>query len=115
MLMIYLRTAWRRIRRDRFHSVVNITGLTLGLSVCILIVLFAVDEWGYDKYNEKADRIFRLVTDLRLSGGAFHSISVPSPMGKALVREYPGIEAAARIRRVRGDVLVKIGTNRFIE
>jgi putative ABC transport system permease protein len=115
MLMIYLRTALRRIRRDRFYSVVNIVGLALGLAVCILIVLFAVDEWGYDKYNEKADRIFRLATDLRLSGGAFHSTSVPSPMGKTLVKEYPGVEAAARIRRVRGDVVVKIGTTRFIE
>jgi putative ABC transport system permease protein len=113
--MIDLRTAWRRIRRDRFYSVVNIAGLALGLAVCILIVLFAVDEWGYDKYNEKADRIFRLATDLRLSGGSFHSTSVPSPMGKNLVREYPGVEAAARIRRVRGDVVVKIGTTRFIE
>jgi len=115
MLMIYLRTAWRRIRRDRFYSVVNIAGLALGLSVCILIVLFAVDEWGYDKYNEKADRIFRLVTDLRLSGGSFHSISVPSPMGKTLVKEYPAVESAVRIRRVRGDVLVKVGTTSFIE
>jgi putative ABC transport system permease protein len=113
--MIYLRTAWRRIRRDRFYSIINIAGLALGLSVCILIVLFAVDEWGYDRYNEKADRIFRLVTDLRLSGGAFHSISVPSPMGKTLVKEYPAVEAAARIRRVRGDMLVKIGTTSFIE
>ncbi len=115
MLMIYLRTAWRRIRRDRFYSVVNIGGLALGLSICILIVLFAVDEWGYDRYNEKADRIFRLATDLRLSGGSFHSTSVPSPMGKTLVREYPAVEAAARIRRVRGDVVVKIGTTSFIE
>lgn len=115
MLLIYLRTAWRRIRRDRFYSVVNITGLALGLSVCILIGLFAADEWGYDRYNEKADRIFRLATDLRLSGGAFHSASVPSPMGKTLVNEYPGVEAAVRIRRVRGDVVVKIGTTRFIE
>jgi putative ABC transport system permease protein len=115
MLMINLRTAWRRIRRDRLYSVINIAGLAMGLSVCILIVLFAVDEWGYDKYNEKADRIFRLATDLQLSGGSFHSVSVPSPMGKTLVKEYPAVEASVRIRRVRGDVLVKIGTTSFIE
>jgi putative ABC transport system permease protein len=115
MLILYLRTAWRRILRDRVYSIVNITGLALGLAVCILIALFAIDELRYDKYNEKADRIFRIVADLRFSGGSFHSVSVPSPMGKTLVKEFPQMQQSVRIRRVRRDISVWIGAKSFIE
>ena len=61
------KAAIRNIRKGKVFSFINIFGLALGLSACILIALFVTDEFNYDRYNEKADRIFRIVYDARSS------------------------------------------------
>jgi putative ABC transport system permease protein len=107
-------TAFRNIRQGRIFSVINIFGLAMGLSACLLIALFVADEFSYDRYNDKADRIFRVVYDAHLNGIAFIGNYAPPPMGPTLVAEYPPIEKAVRIRS-EGDILVGKGNERVIE
>lgn len=101
------KTAFRNIRKGKLFSFINIFGLAMGLSACLLIALFVVDEFSYDCYNDKADRIFRIVSDIHLNGNSINSNATPSPMGPALVTDYPGIEKAVRIRRQENMLVIK--------
>jgi len=108
------KTAVRNIGKGKVFSFINIFGLAMGLSACLLIALFVVDEFSYDRYNDKADRIFRVVYDVHLNGNAFVGNYAPTAMGPTLVAEYPQIEKAVRIR-YEGDILVGKGNERVIE
>jgi putative ABC transport system permease protein len=108
------KAAVRNIRKGKVFSIINIFGLAMGLSACMLIALFVVDEFSYDHYNDKADRIFRVVYDAHLNGNAFIGNYAPFPMGPTLVAEYPQIEKAVRIR-YQGDIMVSKGNEKEIE
>jgi putative ABC transport system permease protein len=108
------KAAVRNIRKGKAFSLINILGLAMGLSACILIALFVTDEFNYDRYNEKADRIFRVVYDAHLNGNAFVGNFAPFPMGAALAAEYPQIEKTVRIR-YQGDIQVSKGNDKVIE
>ncbi|HVU94093.1 MAG TPA: ABC transporter permease [Puia sp.] len=86
----------------------QIVGLALGLATCIFIGLFVADELGYDRYNTKADRIFRVVADFHVNGNSLNDVVTPSPMAAALVRDFPAIENAVRIRSYKRDITVQV-------
>jgi len=113
MLKNYLKVALRNLWKSRGFSAINIIGLATGLGVCLLIVLYVVDEHSYDRYNEKADRIYRLDADLFFNNTLFSAAVSPRPMGPALVKDYPDIEQMTRING-GGDIMVKKGNN-FIQ
>jgi putative ABC transport system permease protein len=100
--------------KGKVFSIINIVGLAMGLSACLLIALFVADEFSYDQYNVKADRIFRVVYDVHLNGNAFVGNYAPFLMGPTLVAEYPPIENAVRIR-YQGDILIEKGNEKGIE
>ncbi|GAB4046656.1 ABC transporter permease [Spirosoma litoris] len=60
MLHNYFRTAWRNLVKNRFYSLINMTGLTAGLAVGMLILLWVQDELSYDRFHHQADQIYRL-------------------------------------------------------
>ncbi|HEX3934719.1 MAG TPA: ABC transporter permease, partial [Puia sp.] len=115
MLKNHLRTAWRHLRKEKGFSAINIFGLALGLAACIFITLFVVDELSYDRYNTKADRIFRVESDLRINGGTIEDIVTPPSMAAALKKDFPAVENAVRIRSDRRDVVVHLGDKVFLE
>jgi putative ABC transport system permease protein len=114
MIGHYLKIAWRSMRKDGFFSAINVIGLGLGLAVCLLIGFYLHDEWSYDTYNRQADRIFRVVTDIQINGNSIHSVNIPSPFGPGMVRDFPAILNAVRIRRIP-EVLVTAGGQSFGE
>jgi putative ABC transport system permease protein len=106
MIRSYLHVAVRGLKKDKGFSFINIFGLALGLSVCLLITLFVMDELSYDRFNKKADRIYRLNGDISIHGNGANDIFTPAPMGPSLVKDYPVIEQATRMIG-RHDILVK--------
>ncbi|HTI07977.1 MAG TPA: ABC transporter permease [Puia sp.] len=116
MLRSYFRVALHNLRKDWSFSILNIFGLAIGLAVCLLISLFVLDEFSYDRYNEKADRIYRVVSNIHLNGNGITSNFGPAPMGPALVMDYPQIEKAVRIRyQDRGEMRVRMGAEKIME
>ena len=109
----HLRAACRHFAREKGFTTIMISGLALALAACIFIGLFVVDELGYDRYNTKAGRIFRIASDLHINGGSENEVATPSPMAATLVRDFPAIENAVRIRSYRKDVAVHIGDKIF--
>lgn len=114
MFKNYFKIALRNLWRNKIFSVINIGGLALGLAVCLLITLFVTDELSYDRYNLNADRIYRVNSDFKFAGGVFNDRLSPAPMAATMMKEYPQIEQASRIREL-GRTLVKKGTETYAE
>ena len=72
MLRNYINVAVRNILRHKVHSSINVVGLAIGLAAFVLIFLYVADEISYDRYHEKADRIYRVAS---LVEGAENSAS----------------------------------------
>ncbi len=109
MIRNYLKIAWRNLGKNRVFSFINIFGLALGLASFLLISLYVTDELSYDRYNEFADRIYRVDSDIRM-GGTDLSLSVTSdPMGETLKKEFPQVEEYVRIYASSGSKLIRHG------
>ena len=109
MLRNYLKVAWRNLLRNKIFSFINISGLAIGLSCFLLISLYVLDELNYDRYNEKADRIYRINSDIRFGGGDLHMPVTSDMMGQLLKKDYPQVEQYTRIYNSNGNKLVKKG------
>lgn len=107
MIRNYLKIAFRSLWRSRAHSFVNVFGLSLGVGSCILILLFIRDEWTFDRFHLKADRIFRAYTiEDWGENQRFFNTSTPFPMGPALKDNFQEVEEIVRINPISTQVQV---------
>jgi putative ABC transport system permease protein len=106
MFKNYLKVAIRNLWKNKAFSAINIIGLSAGLAVCLLIVLYVVDELSFDKYVPNSERIYRLDADLYFNGTQFTASVAPAPLGPTLARESPQVEQMVRLN-YQGDILVK--------
>src|SRR5579872_597472 len=99
MLKNYLRSAWRNITRHKFISFINLFGLTVGLTCCLLIITYIVNELSYDKYNVNADRTYRVTRIFYSRNGDenLHLSSIAPPFGPLLKTAFPDIEKVTRV------------------
>ena len=109
MIKNFIKTAWRNLLKNRTFSILNIAGLAIGLSCFLLITMYVVDELSYDRYNEKADRIYRVNSDIRFGGTDLNLAVCSDPMGATLKRDYPEVEEFTRIYNSSGSKLIKKG------
>jgi len=107
MILNYLKTAWRNIRKQKGYSVINLSGLAIGMACCLLILLFVQDELSYDRYHENAERIYRVVIDAEIGGSLSQLALCPFAAPPAFAEEIPEVEAYVR--------LVGIGRRQIIE
>jgi len=97
MLKSYFVIALRNFRKFKTYSFINIFGLAIGLACCILILLHVHDELNFDRFHEKADRLFRVIQVRSGSQGEQQSAYTMGPFGSALVGEFPEVETSARL------------------
>jgi len=114
MLKNYLIFAFRLLRRDKFHSTLNIIGLSTGIACCIIILLYLQNEITYDSYHENADRIYRIGINVISTDQPAEFALSSWAIGKLLKDEYPEIEDFARLRPSSG-VLFKFKDKKFYE
>jgi putative ABC transport system permease protein len=114
MFKSYFRIAIRNLWRNKVFSAINIFGLALGIATCLLIMLFVQHELSYDRYNVKADRIFRVVFRGTMEGGEIKEANVMPPVAQTLKKDYPEVLEATRIRSY-GTPRVSYGTKTFKE
>jgi putative ABC transport system permease protein len=107
MFKNYLITAWRNIIKNGVFSIINITGLALGLMSCILIVLFVQQETGFDKWLTDSDRIVRMHSAYHMSDNPpFLTVRSAGNMMEA-VRDYATNEVEDGVRLIRFDASVR--------
>lgn len=98
MIRNYITTAIRSLVKNKFYSLLNITGLAVGLATCLLIWLYVTDELSYDRYNVKADRIYRVNTEIKF-GGNYLDLGVAAPlMGPAMAHDLPDVQQYTRLQ-----------------
>jgi putative ABC transport system permease protein len=114
MLRNYLLVARRHMLRHKGFTFINVFGLTVGLTACLLITLYVLDELSYDRYAARADRIYRIVSKGRLGGNDLQHPFVGAPAGPALVSDYPFIESYTRLK-AQGGFAVSHGSKKFRE
>jgi len=96
MLKNFFITIIRNISRNKFYSAINMVGLSIGLVCTILITLFIRDEYSYDKYNLKHDRIYRIGVDFVLNGNRDRTATSALPMGPTFKQYFPEVEEYVR-------------------
>ena len=106
MFKNFLKVALRNLWKNKAFSAINIAGLSVGLAVCLLIVLYVKDELSYDKYNAHSENIYRVDADISFNGTQFTSAVSPAPLVPTLMKDYPQIVQYTRLRSF-GDILVK--------
>ena len=115
MLHNYLSVALRNLRRHPAYSLINISGLAIGMATCILILLYIQDELGYDRYHPHAERVYRIVDDIESGGQTNQTAGTPTGWGPALKRDFPEIELLVRMRGTESAWLVDLGNTIYYE
>ncbi|MEO6730188.1 MAG: ABC transporter permease [Ferruginibacter sp.] len=113
MLKNRFKIAWRNLLNNKTFSIINVTGLAIGLSGFLLIALYIADELSYDRFNKKAGRIYRINSELRFGDTDLKLAVCSDPMGATLKKDYPQVEEFVRFYASSGSKLVKKG-NEFI-
>ena len=108
MLKNYLKVALRNLWKSKGFTAINVIGLAVGLGVSLLIVLYVMDETSYDRYNAKADRIYRIEAEIFFNNTLFNAAITPKPMALMMKKDYPQVEDMCRMG-FSGDILVKKG------
>jgi putative ABC transport system permease protein len=102
MLTNYIKIAWRSLRKHKLFSFINILGLAVGLSAFWLIMLYVANELSYDRFNDKADRIFRVVHHGSWKSGKFDIVPTSVPLAAELKKNYPEVQATVRFNQEGG-------------
>ena len=97
MLKNYIKIALRNLLRNKGFSVINISGLAIGMASAILILLWVQNEISYDRFHEKNSRLYEVWGNSIYDGALQTGLPTPQLMGPALKKDYPEIESAARI------------------
>ena len=98
MIKYYFKTAIRNIRRYSTHSILNISGMAIGMACAILILLWVQDEWNYDRHFEHADDLYRVIEKQKSPNGEV-SMFAPtlSAVAPGLKNEFPEIIRSSRV------------------
>jgi len=102
MIKNLIKTAYRNLWKNKGFTAINILGLALGLATCLLIVFYVFDELSYDKFNIKADHIFRVNSDIKFGGNANSYAVAPAPLASTIKADFPEIEQVVRFRTKGG-------------
>lgn len=94
-----IKVTFRNVLKHKGYYFINMAGLSIGLVCFILIALFITDELSYDRYHEKAERIYKAGVRALWADNEFYGSVSPAPFSRTLVREFPEVETATRLRR----------------
>jgi len=98
LLRSYIKIVLRRLRLQKTYSLINISGLALGLTACLLVFLWVQDEFGYDRFQERADSITQVYSIIE-GGAGVRSVHMGSyyPLAAALKAQCPEVVETARV------------------
>src|SRR6185436_12332151 len=97
MLKNYFKIAWRNLMKNKTFSFINVFGLSIGLTSCMLITLYLYHELSYDKYHKNIDRLYQLGTTFVKEGKEDRTANTPAPIAKTMQQEFPEIAQSTRL------------------
>src|ERR1700759_1576328 len=105
MIRNYLKIAWRNLLKSKAHSFINITGLSVGMAVALLIGLWIWDELSFDKNFEHYDRIVRVMQHQTTNGDVGTQTNMPIPLGYKLREDYKSDFRYVVLSRTEGRIV----------
>ena len=96
MIKNLLRIAIRNFKKDKWYSLLNVLGLTIGITFSLFLIFYITDELNYDRYHEKADRIYRIVTYVQEADKNTNFTITQLPLAPTLKRDFPEVEESVR-------------------
>ena len=114
MLRNFFINALRNMKKHSGYLILNITGLTIGLTSFLLITIYVLHELSYDRFHKNYENIYRVKVKGVMAGSTLDQAITAAPMAQTLLADYPEIEQATRVRRA-GAWLVKYNETRFNE
>ena len=115
MLDTNVKIAIRGVTRQKLFSGINILGLAVGITACMLILMYVRDELSYDNYHPYAERTARIAVEGALGGSKFELAVTSAPMAAAMVADYPEVEYATRVSSSFGYPVIRYGDRVFSE
>jgi len=115
LLKNYFKIAFRNMFRYKVFSLINLSGLAIGLFCFILIILWVQDEYSYDKIYDNYKNIYRLVGNADLSDKIFKAVVTPGEFAPYLKEQIPEIENFSRYRPHSSEELIKVGEKNYYE
>jgi putative ABC transport system permease protein len=100
MIKNFLKVAFRNLLRNKTFSIINITGLAIGMACVMLILLWVQNEISYDRFYGKIDRVYKIYSRDKVNGKLHATDKMPTALSSALKHNYPEVEDAVRIRNV---------------
>jgi len=97
MLKNYIKTALRNLRSNRIFSIINVSGLAIGLACCLLIAVFVFDELSYDKYSANAKELYRVNLGVLGNGNEEVYPNVDVAVGEGIKKAFPEVVAFTRV------------------
>jgi len=113
MIKNFFKTAWRGMIKNKFYSIINILGLTIGMTSAILILLWIHNEMSHDRFYEKTDRIYLANNRDKVNGEMFAWNNTPKPLGLAIKKDYPEVEDVVRLNEYAANFLLTVGDKHF--
>ena len=106
--------AIRNFRKDKWYNLLNILGLTIGISFSLFLIFYIRDELNFDRYNKKADRIYRIVSYIQEKDKNTNWTITQFPLGPTVEKDFPEVEEAVRFAP-RERTLFKNGESNYYE
>jgi putative ABC transport system permease protein len=115
MFRNYFKTAWRSLWKNKFYSAINVSGLSIGLAVGIMILLWVQHESGYDSFCKNASTIYKINSHIGSGGSAQVWDGSPAPLAVFCKQSIPEVINSVRIKDRYEQVVFNYGTNKFKE
>ena len=113
MIKNYCKVAIRYLLRNKGYAAINIFGLAIGVTCCVLMMIFFRSEWSYDKFHTKAERIYRLWQEEKYEGQDFINTVTPLSAAAVIQAHYPEVESTCRVFAI--NPIIKVGQNSFTD
>ena len=110
MIRNYFKIAWRNLVRNKVSSIINISGLAIGLACVLLITMYVADELSYDRFFKDTNRIYRVNIDGKMGNNQFVVGHTGPPVGLALKNNFPQVESYTRMY-LPGDEIIHYENN----
>ncbi|MES1224875.1 MAG: ABC transporter permease, partial [Bacteroidota bacterium] len=108
MFKNYITVAFRNFWRNKTFSLINVLGLSIGISAALVIFLIVYYEKSYDRFEKDGDRIYRVVMDTKFNGMEGNAAAVPAPLSSAIQNEITGIDETVPVMTFQGDGSAKV-------
>jgi putative ABC transport system permease protein len=107
MLRNYFTTSWRNLLKNKSYSMINISGLAIGLACSIAIALYVWDEYGYDQFHTNYKNIYRIVEKQIQTGNAYDLAVTPGLLAPVLLTDFDEVQETCRIGRTWQSAILK--------